>query len=72
MIQRYGTERALACDQCGDETDRYDEADFLTMVNASKDAGWTIEQDGRGEYAHSCPSCGPGSRLERAKRMFGR
>lgn len=70
-IERYGNERTLACDVCGDETERYHHDDFGMMIAAAKDAGWTIRQNASGEYEHTCPDCPEESALDRARRMFG-
>ena len=70
-VLRDGRTRQLECEQCPATTDTYDADDFQIMVEAAKDAGWTIKLEGSGEYTHTCPDCRGESALDRARRMFG-
>lgn len=72
-IQRDGREMEIECDSCPNTTDTYDKNDFNTMVAVAKDDGWEIKPDpsAQGGYSHTCPSCREGSRLQRARDLFG-
>lgn len=70
MIQKYGDQVQLVCDQCGEETVPYHEDDFQELVEAAKKDKWKIHRP-EGEWKHLCPDCSDGSALDRARRKFG-
>lgn len=70
-VIRDGRERALECDQCGEQTDPMPEDEFDQMVKTAKADGWLVvlQPDG---WSHTCPSCQASSRLAAARAKFGR
>lgn len=53
----------IACDECGNTTDDYDDDEFHRMVREAKQGGWRIDNR-RGQYFHTCPSCVGGTELD--------
>lgn len=72
-INRDGREMEIECDSCPNTTDLFDRTEFSAMVATAKSDGWEIAPDPQreGGYSHACPSCRGGSRLQRAKDLFG-
>ena len=56
MIERAYGKIALACDDCGDETQAQDPEDFDVLIDKAKSAGWKITKEG-GEWCHYCSDC---------------
>lgn len=67
MIYRNGRWMNLLCDECGGESDEFD--DFEEMVIESKGEGWKIYQL-RGVWKHECPDCIGTGNLERQRALF--
>ena len=72
-INRDGRDIELECDSCPTTTEVFDTNDFEIMIAAAKSDGWEIapSPEARGGYSHLCPSCQGGSRVQRAKDLFG-
>lgn len=70
-IQNEGDYRTIECDcGCGEHFEARHRDDFHAMIDDAKMAGWKINLS-NGEWEHYAPACAGGSRLERARRMFG-
>lgn len=70
MIQKYGDQIQLTCDQCGEESDAYHEDEFTIMIEGAKKDGWKIHRPD-GDWKHLCSECSEGSALDRARKKFG-
>ena len=69
-VVRDGKERALECDQCGEQTDPMPEDEFQRLVSIAKTDGWDVKLQPDG-WAHTCPSCRADDRLASARAKFG-
>ena len=65
IVRAYG-EIELTCDNCDDAFDRpFDAEDFGVMIADARRAGWRIQPDDTGGYAHTCPACAEAARNRR-------
>lgn len=55
MIERQYGKVILVCDECGDNSEEFD--DFGKMMREAKMLGWAIIKDDNDEWTHACPSC---------------
>lgn len=71
MITRDGDQVMICCDDCGTESLTYNNSEFQSLITELKADGWKIHNPD-GHWTHNCKGCGEDSRLDRAKRKFGR
>lgn len=56
-IEKYGFEREITCDVCGDGFgETYSADDFDVMIKDAKEAGWKFRKE-EGVWSHYCPAC---------------
>lgn len=68
MINRDGRWMSLECDECGNESDEFD--DFDEMLHDCKEDGWRVYQS-QGAWKHECPDCTGSGGLARQRALFG-
>ncbi len=72
MINKERGGQYIECDDCGEQSNRYDSDEFRQMVSEAKDDGWQVTRTEDG-WEHRCADCAGNrsSGLAHARKLFG-